>query len=68
MGCFGILTYGVYLAAVAVAGFGLWFGLFAGSPVGLTLVRAALASAASSCGGTAPPQHHLQATRGYWMP
>ena len=46
MVCFGILTYGVYLAAVAVAGFGLWFGLFSGpAPVGLTLVPAALATA-----------------------
>jgi hypothetical protein len=27
MVCFGILTYGVYVVAVAVAGFGLWFGL-----------------------------------------
>ena len=46
MVCFGILTYGVYLAAVAVAGFGIWFGLFSGpAPVGLTLVPAALATA-----------------------
>jgi uncharacterized protein (TIRG00374 family) len=46
MVCFGILTYGVYLAAVAVAGFGLWFGLFSGpAPVGLTLIPAALATA-----------------------
>jgi putative heme transporter len=46
MVCFGILTYGVYLAAVAVAGFGIWFGLFSGpAPVGLTLIPAALATA-----------------------
>ena len=46
MVCFGILAYGVYVAAVAVAGFGLWFGLFSGpAPVGLTLVPAVLASA-----------------------
>jgi len=46
MVCFGILTYGVYIAAVAVAGFGLWFGSFSGpAAVGLTLVPAALATA-----------------------
>ena len=46
MVCFGILTYGVYVVAVAVAGFGLWFGLFGGpAPVGLTLVPATLATA-----------------------
>jgi hypothetical protein len=39
MVCFGVLTYGVYAAAVAIAGFGLWFGLFSGpAPAGLTLV------------------------------
>ena len=43
--CFGVLTYGVYAAAVAIAGFGLWFGLFSGpAPAGLTLVPATLAS------------------------
>jgi putative heme transporter len=47
MVCFGILTYGVYIVAVAVAGFGLWFGLFSGpAPVGLTLVPATPATAA----------------------
>ena len=35
MVCFGILTYGVYVVAVAVAGFGLWFGLFGGVPLPL---------------------------------
>ena len=46
MVCFGVLTYGVYAAAVAIAGFGLWFGLFSGpEPAGLTLVPATLASA-----------------------
>jgi putative heme transporter len=44
--CFGVLTYGVYAVAVAIAGFGLWFGLFSGpAPAGLTLVPATLASA-----------------------
>jgi hypothetical protein len=47
MVCFGILTYGVYVVAVAVAGFGLWFALFSGpAPVGLTLVPATVATAA----------------------
>jgi putative heme transporter len=46
MVCFGILTHGVYVAAVAVAGFGLWFGLFSDpAPVGLTLLPATLATA-----------------------
>ena len=46
MVCFGILAYGVYVVAVAVAGFGLWFGLFGGpAPVGLTLIPATLATA-----------------------
>jgi uncharacterized protein (TIRG00374 family) len=46
MVCFEILTYGVYMAAMAVAGFGLWFGLFAGrAPAGVTLVPAVLALA-----------------------
>jgi putative heme transporter len=45
MVCFGVLTYGVYAAAVAIAGFGLWFGVFSGpAPAGLTLVPATLAS------------------------
>ncbi len=46
MVCFGILTYAVYVAAVAIAGFGLWFGVFSGpAPVGLTLIPAAFAAA-----------------------
>ena len=46
MVCFEILTYAVYMAAMAVAGFGLWFGLFTGrAPVGVTLVPAVLAVA-----------------------
>jgi hypothetical protein len=41
MVCYEILTYGVYMAALAVGGFGLWFGVFSGpAPVGLTLVPA----------------------------
>ena len=41
MVCYEILTYGVYMAALAVGGFGLWMGLFSGrAPVGLTLVPA----------------------------
>ena len=44
--CFGVLTYGVYAAAVAISGFGLWFGVFSGpAQAGLTLVPATLASA-----------------------
>jgi uncharacterized protein (TIRG00374 family) len=45
MVCFGVLTYAVYVAAVAIAGFGLWFGVFSGpAPIGLTLVPAIFAS------------------------
>ena len=46
MVCFGVLTYGVYVATVAIAGFGLWFGVFSGrAPIGLTLVPAIFATA-----------------------
>ncbi len=46
MVCYEILTYGVYMAALAIGGFGLWFGVFSGSaPVGLTLVPALFGSA-----------------------
>ncbi len=46
MVCYEILTYAVYMAAMAIAGFGLWFGLFSGrAPVGVTLVPAVLAVA-----------------------
>jgi len=46
MVCFEILTYAVYMGAMAIAGFGLWFGLFTGSaPVGVTLVPAVVAVA-----------------------
>jgi uncharacterized membrane protein YbhN (UPF0104 family) len=36
-----ILNYAVYMAALAIAGFGLWLGVFAGrAPVALTLIPA----------------------------
>jgi putative heme transporter len=39
--CYEILTYGVYMAAMVIFGFGLWFGLFPGTaPLGLTLIPA----------------------------
>ena len=41
MVCFEILEYGIYMAALAIVGFGLWLGVFSGpAPVGLTLVPA----------------------------
>jgi uncharacterized protein (TIRG00374 family) len=41
MVCYEILTYGVYMAALAIFGFGLWFGVFAGTaPIGVTLIPA----------------------------
>jgi putative heme transporter len=47
MVCFELLEYGLYAAALAVGGFGLWSGLFAGpAPIGLTLIPALLATAA----------------------
>jgi uncharacterized protein (TIRG00374 family) len=46
MVCYEILTYGVYMAALAIGGFGLWFGVFSGpAPVGLTLVPALFGTA-----------------------
>ena len=46
MVCYEIVTYGVYMAALAVGGFGLWFGVFSGpAPVGLTLVPALFGTA-----------------------
>ena len=46
MVCYEVLTYGVYAIALAVAGFGLWFGVFSGPhPVGLTLIPAVIATA-----------------------
>ena len=44
--CYEILTYGVYMAALAIFGFGLWFGIFPGrAPLGLTLVPALFGTA-----------------------
>ena len=44
MVCYEILNYGVYMAAMAIAGFGLWLGVFPGpAPVGLTLIPAVFA-------------------------
>jgi len=41
-----ILTYWVYMAALAVGGFGLWFGIFSGpAPAGLTLIPALFGTA-----------------------
>jgi uncharacterized protein (TIRG00374 family) len=41
MVCYEILTYGVYMAALAIFGFGLWFGVFMGTaPIGVTLIPA----------------------------
>lgn len=46
MVCYELVTYGVYMAALAIAGYGLWFGLFSGAaPVGVTLVPAVFATA-----------------------
>jgi uncharacterized protein (TIRG00374 family) len=42
-----LLEYGVFMAALAICGFGLWLGVFAGSaPLGLTLVPALVGTAA----------------------
>ena len=42
---YGILTYAVYMGAMAIAGFGLWLGLFSGrAPIGMTLVPAIFAT------------------------
>jgi uncharacterized protein (TIRG00374 family) len=46
MFCFEIVLYGVYMAALAIAGYGLWFGVFSGPhPTGLTLIPASFAMA-----------------------
>jgi uncharacterized protein (TIRG00374 family) len=46
LACYMILTYAVYLSAMAIAGFGLWIGVFSGSaPVGFTLIPASVATA-----------------------
>jgi uncharacterized protein (TIRG00374 family) len=45
MVCFEILTYAVYMAAMAICGYGLWLGVFSGTaPVGLTLIPAIFAT------------------------
>ena len=41
MVCYEIVTYAVYMGALAIGGLGLWFGVFAGrAPIWLTLVPA----------------------------
>ena len=46
MVCYEILTYGVYMAALAIGGFGLWLGIFSGpAPAVLTLVPALFGTA-----------------------
>jgi uncharacterized protein (TIRG00374 family) len=46
MVCYEILTYGVYMGALAIGGFGLWFGVFPGkAPAGLTLIPALFGTA-----------------------
>jgi putative heme transporter len=41
MVCYEIITYAVYMGALAIGGLGLWFGVFAGrAPIWLTLVPA----------------------------
>jgi len=41
MVCYEILTYGVYMGAMVIFGFGLWFGIFPGkAPLALTLIPA----------------------------
>ena len=45
MVCFEILTYAVYMGAMAIAGYGLWLGVFSGrAPAALTLVPAVFAT------------------------
>lgn len=42
MVCYEILDYAVYMAALAIVGFGLWLGVFSGdAPLGVTLIPAA---------------------------
>jgi uncharacterized protein (TIRG00374 family) len=46
MVCYGVLMYGVYLAAGVIAGLGLWIGVFSGkAPFALTLLPAILGAA-----------------------
>lgn len=41
MVCYEILDYAAYMAALAIAGFGLWLGVFPGrAPTGITLIPA----------------------------
>ena len=44
--CYDILTYFVYMLTLAIVGFGLWLGVFAGpAPVGITLIPAIFGTA-----------------------
>jgi uncharacterized protein (TIRG00374 family) len=46
MVCYEILNYAVYMAALAIVGFGLWVGVFAGpAPIGITLIPALFGTA-----------------------
>ena len=46
MVCYEILNYSVYMAALAICGFGLWFGALAGpAPIGVTLIPAIFGTA-----------------------
>jgi uncharacterized protein (TIRG00374 family) len=46
MVCYEILNYALYMAALAIAGFGLWLGAFAGrAPAGITLIPAIFGTA-----------------------
>lgn len=46
MVCFEILIYGVFMASLAIGGFGLWLGLFSGpAPAGVTVVPASFGAA-----------------------
>ena len=75
--CYEILNYGFYMAALAIFGFGLWFGLFAGpAPVGLTLIPAlfgagAIAIVLSMLVVEAPVQHFFEErarrSKGRWQ-
>jgi uncharacterized protein (TIRG00374 family) len=45
MVCLEVVSYSVYMGAMAICGYGLWLGLFSGpAPVGLTLVPAVFAT------------------------
>ena len=66
MVCYEILTYAVYMAALAIGGLGLWTGLFSGrAPVGLTLVPALFGMAViivviSMLFAAGPAERHLR--------